>query len=280
MGFLVQRRSVRARCPSDRAVRRRAGAGALVGFLAVAPIYARDGWLLQDLLRDPDAPNGTAELLVDAAMRAAPARGQPLVTLGLAPLAGDVPAPLRLARRAGRGALRLRGPARVQGQAAPGALGSDLSRRFPHDIGPARAVVDVLAAFARGGLLRFGLATLLRGPALVVRAARGAARAVDGAARLRRSARLVPAPAVKWGWVASTCCSPSRSSRCAALAAGLARVLAAAIAADAVVTALEAIWWNVPRATDGAARSLLMLAALAPIVAVAVLSAAVRRRRG
>jgi hypothetical protein len=57
-------------------------------------------------------------------------------------------------------------------------------------------------------------------------------------------------------------------------------LLIAAIAADAIGTAVEAIWWNVPRATDGAVRSLLVLAALAPIVAVAVLSAAVRRRRG
>ena len=59
----------------------------------------------------------------------------------------------------------------------------------------------------------------------------------------------------------------------------LARVLVTAIAADAVGTALEAIWWNVPRATDAAARGLLVVAALAPVVAVLVLSAAVRRRR-
>src|SRR6185437_12738652 len=37
--------------------------GAVVGFLAAVPIYARRGWLLEDFLRDPHAPNGTAELL-------------------------------------------------------------------------------------------------------------------------------------------------------------------------------------------------------------------------
>jgi CheY-like chemotaxis protein len=45
--------------------------GAVVGFLAAIPIYARPGWFFEDFLRDPDAPNGTVELLVDAGMRAA-----------------------------------------------------------------------------------------------------------------------------------------------------------------------------------------------------------------
>ena len=40
--------------------------GALVGILSVAPIHGREGWLLQNLLRAPDAPNGTAEALFDA----------------------------------------------------------------------------------------------------------------------------------------------------------------------------------------------------------------------
>jgi hypothetical protein len=37
----------------------------IVGFLGVIPIYARDGWFFEDFLRDPDAPNGSVELLVD-----------------------------------------------------------------------------------------------------------------------------------------------------------------------------------------------------------------------
>src|SRR4029079_18617482 len=77
-------------------------AGRLVGILSVAPIHGREGWLLQNLLRAPDAPNGTAEALIDAAMRDASARGLSLVTLGLAPLAGRVAAPLRVDARAGR----------------------------------------------------------------------------------------------------------------------------------------------------------------------------------
>lgn len=57
-----------------------------VGFLALVPIYARDGWFLEDLVRTPDAPNGTAETLVDAAMRSIARDGASYATLGLSPL--------------------------------------------------------------------------------------------------------------------------------------------------------------------------------------------------
>lgn len=59
-----------------------------VGFLALVPIYARDGWFLEDLVRTPNAPNGTAEALIDAAMRAIALEGSRYATLGLSPLKG------------------------------------------------------------------------------------------------------------------------------------------------------------------------------------------------
>src|SRR5204863_1102759 len=64
--------------------------GQTVGFLSAVPVYARRRLFVEDLLRADDAPNGTVELLVDRAMRAAAARGDDGVTLGLAPLAGEV----------------------------------------------------------------------------------------------------------------------------------------------------------------------------------------------
>jgi phosphatidylglycerol lysyltransferase len=57
-----------------------------VGFLALVPIYARDGWFLEDLVRAPGAPNGTAEALIDTAMRAIAEDGASYATLGLSPL--------------------------------------------------------------------------------------------------------------------------------------------------------------------------------------------------
>ena len=64
--------------------------GKVVGFASVVPVFARNGWAIQDLVRAPNAPNGTVELLVDAAMRDAAELGSHYVTLGLSPLSGDV----------------------------------------------------------------------------------------------------------------------------------------------------------------------------------------------
>jgi phosphatidylglycerol lysyltransferase len=60
--------------------------GAVVGFLLASPVPARQGWLIEQIIRGRDAPNGTAELLLDAAMRRLVEHGARYVTLGLAPL--------------------------------------------------------------------------------------------------------------------------------------------------------------------------------------------------
>jgi phosphatidylglycerol lysyltransferase len=58
----------------------------VVGFLVTTPVPARNGWLVEQIVRGRRAPNGTAELLLDAAMRSLAASDATYVTLGLAPL--------------------------------------------------------------------------------------------------------------------------------------------------------------------------------------------------
>lgn len=58
----------------------------VVGFLVASPIPARKGWLIEQVVRGPGAPNGTAELLIDAAVRGTGAEGCHYLTLGLSPL--------------------------------------------------------------------------------------------------------------------------------------------------------------------------------------------------
>lgn len=58
----------------------------VVGFLLASPIPARQGWLVEQIIRGREAPNGTAELLLDTAMRALASDHAAYVTLGLAPL--------------------------------------------------------------------------------------------------------------------------------------------------------------------------------------------------
>jgi lysylphosphatidylglycerol synthetase-like protein (DUF2156 family) len=61
----------------------------LVGLVAASPIPARNGWYLEDVLRAPNAPPGTADLLVVEALKYLKKSGAALATLGTAPLAGD-----------------------------------------------------------------------------------------------------------------------------------------------------------------------------------------------
>jgi phosphatidylglycerol lysyltransferase len=133
--------------------------GDLVGILVAVPIYARSGYLLEDVLRDPAAPNGTVELMFDHAMRALGAEGCRHATFGLAPLAGVHSRLLRLVRRLGRLLYDFEGLHRFKLKLGP--CGEDpVWIAYPRGESRLPAVLDVLRAFAGGGLLRFGLRTL------------------------------------------------------------------------------------------------------------------------
>ena len=65
--------------------------GAIVAFAVIAPVGARSAALLEWIIRRPDAPNGTASLLVDVAMRACARDRIAEVSLGLVPLSTYAP---------------------------------------------------------------------------------------------------------------------------------------------------------------------------------------------
>lgn len=60
--------------------------GEPVAFLVASPVAARRGYLIEEIARGQNAPNGTAELLIDAAMAHLADRGATYVTLGLVAL--------------------------------------------------------------------------------------------------------------------------------------------------------------------------------------------------
>jgi phosphatidylglycerol lysyltransferase len=60
--------------------------GIPVGFLNASPIPARAGWLTEQFVRGKQAPNGTVELMIDAAARAVANDGAKYLTMGLVPL--------------------------------------------------------------------------------------------------------------------------------------------------------------------------------------------------
>ncbi|HEX4275527.1 MAG TPA: DUF2156 domain-containing protein [Bryobacteraceae bacterium] len=62
--------------------------GRVVAFLVASPVTGRNGYLIEELARSPRAPNGTSELLIDAAMKYFAESGCTWATMGLVALAG------------------------------------------------------------------------------------------------------------------------------------------------------------------------------------------------
>lgn len=60
--------------------------GEAVGFVLLSPVARRNGWLFEQFVHTPNAPNGSVELMIDAAMRTIAEDGAGYATLGLAPL--------------------------------------------------------------------------------------------------------------------------------------------------------------------------------------------------
>lgn len=278
MGFLVQVDPFTF--PAERRYFVALAADRVVGFLGVIPIYARHGWFFEDFLRDPSAPNGTVELLVDAGMRAAAEAGIEHVTFGLVPLAGEVGAWLRAARRWGRTLYDFDGLRAFKAKFRPAAW-DPIFLSYPPGRSGILAVVDTLTAFARGGLLRFGLETVLRGPAIVMRLLAALLVIWTVLLALPSSARWFPSPAWQYGWVAF---DVAVAATLVALAARwrprLADLLATAITADAVLTLGQAILFNVPNRAGPFDFVVIGVAVLAPTIAAIVMWTARYHRRG
>ena len=58
----------------------------VLGFVTLSPVSRRKGWLFEQFPHRPGAPNGTVELMIDAAMRSIAADNCEYATLGLSPL--------------------------------------------------------------------------------------------------------------------------------------------------------------------------------------------------
>ncbi|RUO92835.1 DUF2156 domain-containing protein [Corallococcus sp. AB018] len=245
--------------------------GRVVGFLSVTPVYARDGWFLQDLLREPTAPNGTAETLVDAAMRAAALNGRQYVTLGLAPLAGPVRPWLRFARSAGRPLFDFEGLRSFKAKFRPDAWVT-LYLSHPKDEPAPWAIYDALRAFARGSLVKFGLVTLLRRPRFFVRALTALLVPWTVLLALPMSAHWFPSPWVQHGWVVfdvGLIAGLLLLLRC--WRDGLATLLGRLTTADACLTLVQALAFNAARARGPWDWSIIIASVLAPATASAML---------
>lgn len=133
----------------------------VVAFLSAVPVYARRGWLIEDVLRSRRAPNGTTEALIDALMR--DVAGSEFVTLGLAPLSGPIAPWLRAVRFAATPLFDFKGLRTFRQRLRP-LRWERVWLLYPSSGCAAAHVMDSLRAFAGGSLLRFALRSVVRGP--------------------------------------------------------------------------------------------------------------------
>ena len=84
MHFLVEPQTLD--CLDDRRLFVAERAAKPVGFVTMAPVPTRAGWLTEQFVRGRDAPNGTIELMLDTAIRTVGADGAQMVTMGIVPL--------------------------------------------------------------------------------------------------------------------------------------------------------------------------------------------------
>lgn len=246
--------------------------GHVVGVAHVIPVPRRSGWFIEHFVRAPHAPNGTVELLVDAVMRWATEAGGSWLTLGLAPLAGDVPPALRIARRRTTFLYDFEGLRRFKAKLRPTEW-HPIYVTYPATQSKIASMVDVLAAFAKGGFLRFGARALARGSSVVL--------AVLAALLVPWVLLLMAAPAdvwfgghaaVKWAWVVFDVLVLLGLTRLLRRPSPrLATILALAVGADALATPLEAAFWNIPRIRGWLDGLLVALACMAPAFAAVVL---------
>lgn len=292
MGFLVDTEPLRAL--EHRLLFVASRAGRPVALLSIAPVPARGGWLFEHLLREPSAPNGTAELLVDDAMRALAERGVRWVSLGLAPLAGPVSGWLRGARFLSRPFFNFRGLSAFKRKLRPDAW-APIYLAFPRERSSPLAMLDGLRAFAGRPLLVFALATALRGPRPLLTAMELALVPWTLALVLAPVSPWFPSAMVRGLWVGFDLLLLAALGHLRRRGgARLAAVLATAVSIDATLTAAQAAFHTVPALQgaavstgvrfDGAAASLsassvaiVFVACLAPVIAASVLWGAARR---
>jgi len=141
--------------------------GGAVGVLIALPVFARNGWFIEHALRDPDAPNGTVELLFDAAMSSFADAGMEYATFGLAPLKDVQSKSLRWIRDHSRWFYDFSGLSRFKAKLEPHGW-TPVYLAYPAGERGLSAVVDSLRAFARGSFARFLWATLAHRARIVV----------------------------------------------------------------------------------------------------------------
>jgi phosphatidylglycerol lysyltransferase len=181
---------------------------------------------------------------------------------------------LRWARRYSAGLYDFQGLRAFKGKFRP-AQWSPIYLSHPAQLSAAAALYHSLSAFARHGLWSYGLHALLRGPEVVLR---GLSLLLVPWALLLAcldAAWWFPAPWVKWSWVgfdlllALAIFVASRRFR-----PWLSRALLLAVLLDTLLTAAQALLFNLPKLESVGGALGVLVGVLAPALALVVLLSA------
>jgi phosphatidylglycerol lysyltransferase len=242
-------------------------AGRVIGLAVAVPVYARNGWFVEDLLRDPRAPNGCAELLVDTLMRQFVGEGAAYATLGLAPLAGEVRPLLALTRHYTTRLYNFPGVRSFKEKLRPQRWDPVFLAHPRGELG-LLAMRDVLAAFAPGGLVRFGLETLVHQRTLATFVLALLLVPWTIALALVDTATWFPSRGLQLAWTAlDVLLIGLMFSLVRRWRARVAALVGALTLGDALLTTVQVLLWNVWTARSALAWSLVLLGCAGPLLA-------------
>jgi hypothetical protein len=241
--------------------------GLTIGLAVAVPVYARGGWFIEDLLRDPHAPNGTAELLVDALFREFAREGSRYATLGLAPLSGEVSRVLALTRSYTRRLYNFSGVRAFKEKLRPQRW-EPVHLAYPRGERGLFAMRDVLRAFAPGGLLRFAVNSLVHQRTLATALLATLLVPWTIGLALMDTARWFPSVGLQRAWVAfDVLLIVLMFALVQRWRARVALLVVALTTLDALLTTLQTLLWNVWTAQGALQWLLVILGCTGPLLA-------------
>ncbi len=249
--------------------------GKLVGALIASPIGSSGSWFLEDLLRAPEAPNGTMELLFDTAMSTFATEGSERVTMGLAPLSGVRSRPLRAARASTPWLYDWYGLRDFKAKLRPESwqpIHLVFPRSTPSAAGAASAITDSLRCFANGSLLGFARDLIVHRRRSVLWLLAALLIPWTAAMTMTAAAPFFPSEEIRLGWFLFDALMFAGLVRLAVVPTKpLAQLIAIGAGLDMALGVAQLITWNVAH-TSGIGWLPVGLSLIAPLIACALLS--------
>lgn len=220
-----------------------------LAFAVLSPIYAADGYLIEHLIRIPEAPNGCSELMIDTIQKRLSYVS--LFSLGILPLSGVTDIYLRAVKYIANDLYHFEGLENFKKKLSPQKY-QDIYISFPKSHTSLGALVDVAQAFTKSDAITFALGALFRGSVFWIKCMTWMLIPWTMALASVDTQRWFPSATIQNIWVGFDCIlflglwSLAKTWR-----QSLARLLATLVTIDTVITFLEAWFFAYPKGLWG-----------------------------